>query len=256
MKQAKKQPLKRWKCPRCNAGVLAPSRPRKLDVRRYCLPCSEATGKLVERTCPALERQRAAKAERRAAQQKGKRKSAAKQRQAAQEAAAARKRPLVMWEAVARHLCHLAAWEGAFWRRHHNGRRRFDPPAFRMSYTRRSWRDPDGHHGTGFGGRWEVALRITAADDGAVENLNLAVHELAHSAHFRANGGKVPKDQIHGPAFHDLYAAAIEEISGARPDMSAGTKWEIYQSGRRILAAWLGSSPTGRLAELIEETRC
>ena len=50
-----------WKCPTCNAGVIAPTRPRKNDVRRYCLPCSADAGVLVERIAPALEKKRAAK---------------------------------------------------------------------------------------------------------------------------------------------------------------------------------------------------
>lgn len=48
----------RWKCENCNDGLLAPSRPRKNDVRRYCLPCSAKRGTLVERIAPALEKQR------------------------------------------------------------------------------------------------------------------------------------------------------------------------------------------------------
>ena len=48
----------RWKCEKCNDGLLAPSRPRKNDVRRYCLPCSAKQGTLVERIAPALEKQR------------------------------------------------------------------------------------------------------------------------------------------------------------------------------------------------------
>lgn len=47
---------RRWVCPICGTGVNAPERPRKDDVRRYCLPCSETTGRLVARTAPALER--------------------------------------------------------------------------------------------------------------------------------------------------------------------------------------------------------
>ncbi len=48
----------RWKCEKCNNGLLAPSRPRKNDVRRYCLPCSAKQGTLVERIAPALEKHR------------------------------------------------------------------------------------------------------------------------------------------------------------------------------------------------------
>lgn len=50
----------RWVCPSCGSGVNAPERPRKKDIRRYCLDCSKAAGVLVERTAPKLERQREA----------------------------------------------------------------------------------------------------------------------------------------------------------------------------------------------------
>ena len=33
--------------------TLAPSRPRKDDTKSYCIPCSERTGRLVRRVCPA-----------------------------------------------------------------------------------------------------------------------------------------------------------------------------------------------------------
>jgi len=41
--------------------LLAPTRPRRNDVRRYCLPCSSKAGVLVERVAPALDAQRAAR---------------------------------------------------------------------------------------------------------------------------------------------------------------------------------------------------
>jgi len=44
---------KRWVCPLCNVGKLGLQRPRKDDVIRYCLACSEKTGRLVERFAPA-----------------------------------------------------------------------------------------------------------------------------------------------------------------------------------------------------------
>lgn len=50
--------MKRWKCPNCENGILAPTRPRKNDVRRYCKDCSWETGYLVERISPALEARR------------------------------------------------------------------------------------------------------------------------------------------------------------------------------------------------------
>lgn len=51
--------MKRWVCPSCGSGANAPERPRRDDARRYCLACTAKTGRLVERTCPALDRQRA-----------------------------------------------------------------------------------------------------------------------------------------------------------------------------------------------------
>jgi len=56
----------RWVCdnPK-HPGVLASSRPRRDDVRRFCWACSQANGRLVERHCPALDKARAAKQERR-----------------------------------------------------------------------------------------------------------------------------------------------------------------------------------------------
>jgi hypothetical protein len=59
--------VRRWVCDTCGSGVNAPERPRRDDVRRYCLDCSKASGRLVERTCPSVERRRAASSERAAA---------------------------------------------------------------------------------------------------------------------------------------------------------------------------------------------
>ena len=49
---------KRYLCERCGTGRIAPGRMAPDDVRRFCLPCSEATGKLVPLVCPSRERAR------------------------------------------------------------------------------------------------------------------------------------------------------------------------------------------------------
>jgi hypothetical protein len=51
-----------WRCPLCTNQVRGPERPRRDDVRRYCLDCSKETGRLVERLCPSLDRERAVRA--------------------------------------------------------------------------------------------------------------------------------------------------------------------------------------------------
>jgi hypothetical protein len=56
----------RWICPQCSTGKLLGKAPRKNATARFCIPCSESTGYLVERTCPALDRKRAQKAQSRA----------------------------------------------------------------------------------------------------------------------------------------------------------------------------------------------
>lgn len=53
------EPMKRYRCPDCGTGRNAPSRMSPKDVRRFCLPCSEKTGKLVDMVCPSRERSNA-----------------------------------------------------------------------------------------------------------------------------------------------------------------------------------------------------
>ena len=48
-----------WVCSNPNhSGIRAPGRMRRDDIRRFCIPCSQETGYLVERHAPALERKR------------------------------------------------------------------------------------------------------------------------------------------------------------------------------------------------------
>lgn len=49
----------RWECPSGeHPAVLASTRPLADATARFCLPCSEASGRLVKRVAPALERKR------------------------------------------------------------------------------------------------------------------------------------------------------------------------------------------------------
>lgn len=54
-----------WECEQCGSRKKGPDRPRRNSSVRYCFPCSDTRGKLVERRCPSLDRQRAAKKRRR-----------------------------------------------------------------------------------------------------------------------------------------------------------------------------------------------
>lgn len=72
----------RWVCPNCGDGRLGPTRPRKDNIVRYCLPCSEQAGKLVERETPSLDKRRTKQAEKAKAKRdaKAKRKAAAEKK--------------------------------------------------------------------------------------------------------------------------------------------------------------------------------
>lgn len=91
---------RRWACPRCGLGISAPSRPRRDDVRRYCLPCSKETGKLVERVCPANERRREVK-----------KKRAAERAAEARAKTRAAHAPIAEAGRIARKVAKLKTWE-------------------------------------------------------------------------------------------------------------------------------------------------
>lgn len=48
-------PAKHWLCPKCSTPTLAPARLPEDDLRRFCLDCSTASGKLTRRFCPWAE---------------------------------------------------------------------------------------------------------------------------------------------------------------------------------------------------------
>lgn len=53
----------RWACPEdLHPAVLGPSKPRRDNLCRYCVPCSVKVGKLIDRTAPAIESKREARA--------------------------------------------------------------------------------------------------------------------------------------------------------------------------------------------------
>lgn len=64
----------RWKCPNDkHPGILGPTKPRNDNTVRYCLPCSQETGKLVKRISPVMQKR--AEIARERAQTKAKRKA-------------------------------------------------------------------------------------------------------------------------------------------------------------------------------------
>lgn len=172
---------RRWVCPNGCGGVLAPSRPRRNDVRRYCLACSERTGKLVERISPALEAERKRKAE--AAKAKRERK-----------AETAKRNEEAYWT--------VRTVDAAGKEINVHVERELRAIARRAGFGLRTVTIKRRHNWTATSGRcWEHSQRIhiTTADGESWERLQYVLaHEVAHLEH---HGGK-----SHGPEFRKSMA--------------------------------------------------
>jgi len=234
----------RWVCPQCGAGKLAPSRPRKDDVRRYCLPCSERTGRLVERLSPALERQRREKEERR--RSRDKRKRAAKTR------ARARNREARAEWIVEREIALGFAQDGGKDSIHGWFRRLRKLKAWgcKMSHCslRVRYSDTDRHaHPWTSGHAWleEGEIVITAAKPRAgyptlrqkAEVIQTLLHELAHPAAFGRFGHEGTN---HGPEFKRTLLEAAEELTGRVADVTVEhATYDVDQEVVDMLHLWL-----------------
>lgn len=182
----------RWLCPECGGGVLAPRAPRRDDVRRYCLACSAATGRLVQRVAPALERRRAQRQESRTAKRR------AEQQRAREREAAAYTVAGVDLRDEMRRLMRLPCW-----------RRKFDrdgAPELRVrrcsSYprTRLGWADPYA---------WKISIAAYPGQDAADVRETL-IHELCHLAVGYQRGSR----HWHGTAFKAGLRQAVTEAYG------------------------------------------
>lgn len=185
----------RWKCPQCGAGILAPTKPRRDDVRRYCLPCSAKGGRLVERIAPALE----AKREQRAAfvSEKARQKRQVARRRAepkkAQERCDAIRRRIIEKEAV-RIWKHMKEW--------HKGK-----PLPRIEIVRgRNW---GAQRGYAFSGWSRIQVNVDADQSPMRSKRVWAVlaHELAHIACPPINTGGKKRDTHHQMFYYCLREA-------------------------------------------------
>lgn len=176
--------MRRWICPTCDTGALAPDRPRRDDVRRYCLPCSQRTGRLVERTCPALDKQRATRAA------ATKERTAARRARDTERAVAARSHNGV----------DLLAEAKIIWRHmadHHRGR---PMPELRLRFTSKAYC-------TGNANRQRAVVSVGRYASTA-SALMVLTHELAHSA--APNPG-----DWHDERWADCYVTAARARWGA-----------------------------------------
>jgi hypothetical protein len=190
---------KRWTCPICGSGKLAPSRPRRDDTRRYCLSCSEKTGRLVQRECAALERQRGVAKER-----------AVRKRQAAQERSKAREK--------AKDPFDMKGWFKRLQRldtfnvkREYRDRRKTEGGWALTTKLESRWKrvELELRGGRG-GGRAYGGYRILLNVGGGrpCNQLSTLIHEMAHIVnHWRGGRG-------HDDGWRSIFGAAIQDLTG------------------------------------------
>ena len=214
---------KRWVCPLdCGNNSLAPSRFRQDDVRRYCIPCSLSTGKMVVRVCPALETKRARAAS--VSLVKGQ-----------QQRDKAREKHLLTdgtdVRALVKKALALKSW-GKENPRVERAVRRCDVDV--------EIGEPQGSHGRAWTGRCHIHLR---KDISGNEAFSLIVHELAHIADYAIRRSRMRKGRrpAHDRFFWSLYLTGMQEVF---PELRGRERelWEIdrrqREGARALRAEW------------------
>lgn len=191
----------RWECPNGeHAGVLGSTRPPLDSTVRYCLPCSESSGRLVKRTAPALERKRAARATTRE-----ERRRARAKREADRERDRCTVDGLDLREEL-KQLCRLRAFavEGPV------PSMAKQPPELHVRITGSM---PRSECGVCFypGDRIQITKWPGLTADAARETL---LHELAHACTMRVD----PSAPGHGDLWRSIYREAMREAYGITPD--------------------------------------
>lgn len=193
---------RRWTCPYGDhAGVLAPARMRRIDIRRYCLPCSEEAGVLVERDCPALEQDRVRRKESRQ-KQRGRQKEGDAKKKVAQARARAMKRyerERVLGIHVPTHFQQVC---------HHT------PVVVtaldhleRAQPTVKVRRRRSGGHTSGHAAPWTGAVVLTLPDECSWGQLaTIVAHEIAHVC--------CADEEWHGSAWRAMFLAILNEAYG------------------------------------------
>jgi hypothetical protein len=183
---------------------------------RYCLPCSEATGELVDRDCPALDRKREARDEARVQKAKRARAAVRKQAVARAERNAARRaeRATAMLDAVGDlHAELLRLWPVACRLTARDDRRPQDPPVLAHRLGKAKGGFVSGH---ACYGAHRITMTVPEDADTAAAYGTLA-HEVAH---FMVAKG----EKSHGPAFWIVLVALVKEAYDADADLSKQTR--------------------------------
>jgi len=226
---------KRWICPNgVHAGVLAPARLRKIDVRRYCLPCSEEAGILVERSCPSQERERARRKENRRKKQTRQKKTEAEKKMAARQARAQRQydREHVLGIYVPSHFQQVC-----------------DSPCVARSLELLERNRPvvkirrrrSSVHTSGHAAPWTGRVVLTLPEKCSWGQLSIIVaHEIAHVC--------CADEEWHGTAWRSMFLEILEEAYGLKTtwplkDAKPATIYEAHCAFEKMMDDGLGNPP-------------
>ena len=193
----------RWKCPKCDSGVLAPSKPRKDDIKRYCLPCSEETGRLQPRVAPALEKQRERSAVSNKKKNQRKRQTASKRASVKNQKAAILKARQRMFDKEAARIWDLMEpWH----KNKYNGK----VPKVILGTAREVGHGGGGHANLG---RYAVQVNLSQIQTMSSQKYawHVLAHELAHIACPPITDYKTHKTDVHHREFYMCLKAANEK---------------------------------------------
>lgn len=185
----------RWECPTgVHPAVLGSRRPPADSIVRYCLACSEQTGRLARRIAPVLERERAARSVKQSARAKQQRVTARKA--AARKEQRENERFMVngvdLREVVARYR-RLPVFRGSRVAR--------QAPEFTIRRATRY----QGRHGFAQPWRWRIHVAVwPSLSDGELRNT--IIHELCH-----LHCGRHGTEGWHGPEFRRTLRQALRE---------------------------------------------
>jgi hypothetical protein len=186
---------KRWICPRpsCASGVNAPARMRKDNVLRWCLPCSAATGKMVERICPSAEKEREER-EAKAKEREKRKRARVRKRVDSREVYAEETARLIGLD--------LRAAAPVMWRAF----KRTGLPMARATMPGPLRFVRSGYRSTGHAG-YDGSVFMRVVKDRPGRTIEVLLHELAHHA-----AGFEYKGDNHGPVFNAMLAAGAREL--------------------------------------------
>jgi hypothetical protein len=199
---------RRWACPEAlHPGVLAPGKLRKIDIRRYCIPCSQTKGVLVERVAPAVERASEKEAAKYTFDGVDMRKEFV------------RLKRLRCWE----------RWGVTSW---------IERLDLRLARRRRG-AHITGHHWNGRG-----YITVTGADSARWFEVSVVIlHEMMHEAQYRMGLQRVVGRKtraVHDEAFHDHLRVAAQQAYGVTDLLSlyhaSGGRGRAYSMDRAIVA--------------------